>query len=371
MTVTSVLSGNRNFEGRIHPLVKANYLASPPLVVAYALAGTVDIDLLTDPISTNKDGKPVYFKDIWPTTEEVRAIVDKTVTPELFRREYADVFTSNERWNQIDTTDDSLYKWDDESTYIANPPFFEGLAKDPEEVKPLGGLRIIGKFGDSVTTDHISPAGAIGKNTPAGKFLMDKGVKPADFNSYGSRRGNHDVMMRGTFANIRIRNQVAPGTEGGFTTYWPTGEVMSIYDAAMKYKEDNTGLVVIAGQDYGMGSSRDWAAKGTNLLGIKTVIAESYERIHRSNLVLMGVLPLQFKDGEGAETLGLTGTETISVAIDNSVKPRDHVKVTAVAEDGTKTEFEVLVRFDSDVDVDYYRHGGILQMVLRDKLATV
>ncbi|WP_078391404.1 aconitate hydratase AcnA [Shouchella patagoniensis] len=371
LTVTSVLSGNRNFEGRIHPLVKANYLASPPLVVAYALAGTVDIDLLTDPISTNKDGKPVYFKDIWPTTEEVRAIVDKTVTPELFRREYADVFTSNERWNQIDTTDDSLYKWDDESTYIANPPFFEGLAKDPEEVKPLGGLRIIGKFGDSVTTDHISPAGAIGKNTPAGKFLMDKGVKPADFNSYGSRRGNHDVMMRGTFANIRIRNQIAPGTEGGFTTYWPTGEVMSIYDAAMKYKDDNTGLVVIAGQDYGMGSSRDWAAKGTNLLGIKTVIAESYERIHRSNLVLMGVLPLQFKDGEGAETLGLTGKETISVAIDNSVKPRDHVKVTAVAEDGTKTEFEVLVRFDSDVDVDYYRHGGILQMVLRDKLATV
>lgn len=371
LTVTSVLSGNRNFEGRIHPLVKANYLASPPLVVAYALAGTVDIDLLTDPISTNKDGKPVYFKDIWPTAEEVRAIVDKTVTPELFRREYADVFTSNERWNQIDTTDDSLYKWDDESTYIANPPFFEGLAKDPEEVKPLGGLRIIGKFGDSVTTDHISPAGAIGKNTPAGKFLMEKGVKPADFNSYGSRRGNHDVMMRGTFANIRIRNQIAPGTEGGFTTYWPTGEVMSIYDAAMKYKDDNTGLVVIAGQDYGMGSSRDWAAKGTNLLGIKTVIAESYERIHRSNLVLMGVLPLQFKDGEGAETLGLTGKETISVAIDNSVKPRDHVKVTAVAEDGTKTEFEVLVRFDSDVDVDYYRHGGILQMVLRDKLATV
>ncbi|ALA54955.1 aconitate hydratase AcnA [Shouchella clausii] len=371
LTVTSVLSGNRNFEGRIHPLVKANYLASPPLVVAYALAGTVDVDLLNDPIAKDKDGNDVYFKDIWPTSDEVRTIVDKTVTPELFRREYADVFTSNERWNQIDTTDDALYQWDDDSTYIANPPFFEGLAKDPEEVKPLDGLRVIGKFGDSVTTDHISPAGAIGKNTPAGQYLMEKGVKPKDFNSYGSRRGNHEVMMRGTFANIRIRNQIAPGTEGGYTTYWPTGEVMSIYDAAMKYKEDNTGLVILAGQDYGMGSSRDWAAKGTNLLGIKTVIAESYERIHRSNLVLMGVLPLQFKAGESAESLGLTGKETISVAITNEIKPRDYVTVTAVSEDGKKTEFEALVRFDSDVEIDYYRHGGILQMVLREKLATV
>ncbi|MCM3312082.1 aconitate hydratase AcnA [Shouchella clausii] len=371
LTVTSVLSGNRNFEGRIHPLVKANYLASPPLVVAYALAGTVDVDLLNDPIAKDKDGNDVYFKDIWPTSDEVRTIVDQTVTPELFRREYADVFTSNERWNQIDTTDDALYQWDDDSTYIANPPFFEGLAKDPEEVKPLDGLRVIGKFGDSVTTDHISPAGAIGKNTPAGQYLMEKGVKPKDFNSYGSRRGNHEVMMRGTFANIRIRNQIAPGTEGGYTTYWPTGEVMSIYDAAMKYKEDNTGLVILAGQDYGMGSSRDWAAKGTNLLGIKTVIAESYERIHRSNLVLMGVLPLQFKAGESAESLGLTGKETISVAITNEIKPRDYVTVTAVSEDGKKTEFEALVRFDSDVEIDYYRHGGILQMVLREKLATV
>ncbi|PTL23369.1 aconitate hydratase AcnA [Shouchella clausii] len=371
LTVTSVLSGNRNFEGRIHPLVKANYLASPPLVVAYALAGTVDVDLLNDPIAKDKDGNDVYFNDIWPTSDEVRTIVDKTVTPELFRREYADVFTSNERWNQINTTDDALYQWDDDSTYIANPPFFEGLAKDPEEVKPLNGLRVIGKFGDSVTTDHISPAGAIGKNTPAGQYLMEKGVKPKDFNSYGSRRGNHEVMMRGTFANIRIRNQIAPGTEGGYTTYWPTGEVMSIYDAAMKYKEDNTGLVILAGQDYGMGSSRDWAAKGTNLLGIKTVIAESYERIHRSNLVLMGVLPLQFKAGESAESLGLTGKETISVAISNDIKPRDYVTVTAVSEDGKKTEFEALVRFDSDVEIDYYRHGGILQMVLREKLATV
>ncbi|WP_413381335.1 aconitate hydratase AcnA [Alkalihalobacillus sp. 1P02AB] len=369
LTVTSVLSGNRNFEGRIHPLVKANYLASPPLVVAYSLAGTVDIDLRNDPIGTSKDGKSVYFSDIWPTAEEIRKVVKETVTPELFRREYEDVFSSNERWNEIDTTDDSLYKWDDDSTYIANPPFFEGLSKEPEEIKPLTGLRVIGKFGDTVTTDHISPAGAIGKDTPAGKYLLSKGVEQTDFNSYGSRRGHHEVMMRGTFANIRIRNQIAPGTEGGYTTFWPTGEVMSIYDAAMKYKESDTGLTILAGKDYGMGSSRDWAAKGTNLLGIKTVIAESYERIHRSNLVLMGVLPLQFKDGESAESLGLTGKETIEVQLPTDVKPRQHVTVIAVDEAGNKTEFEALVRFDSEVDVDYYKHGGILQMVLRQKLA--
>ncbi|WP_059103450.1 aconitate hydratase AcnA [Shouchella shacheensis] len=371
LLVSSVLSGNRNFEGRIHPLVKANYLASPPLVVAYALAGTVDIDLQNDAIGTSKDGKPVYFKDIWPTKDEISTIVDKTVTPELFREEYSDVFTSNERWNQIDTTDEALYEWNDDSTYIANPPFFENLSADPEPVKPLSNLRVIGKFGDSVTTDHISPAGAIGKATPAGQYLISQGVEPRDFNSYGSRRGNHEVMMRGTFANIRIRNQIAPGTEGGFTTYWPTDEVMPIYDAAMKYKGDNTSLAVIAGQDYGMGSSRDWAAKGTNLLGIKMVIAESFERIHRSNLVLMGVLPLQFKEGENAESLGLTGNESLSVDISDEVKPREIVKVTAVDADGTKKEFDARVRFDSDVDVDYYRHGGILQMVLRDKLQTV
>ncbi|MCM3713400.1 aconitate hydratase AcnA [Halalkalibacter oceani] len=371
LTVTSVLSGNRNFEGRIHPLVKANYLASPPLVVAYALAGTVDIDLRNDSLGKDKDGNDVYFADIWPTADEVKEVVNKTVTPELFRREYEEVFSSNPRWNQIETTDDALYKWDEDSTYIANPPFFEGLSPDPEDIKPLGGLRVIGKFGDSVTTDHISPAGAIGKDTPAGKYLISKGVEPKDFNSYGSRRGNHEVMMRGTFANIRIRNQVAPGTEGGYTTYWPTGEVMSIYDAAMKYKEDNTGLAILAGKDYGMGSSRDWAAKGTNLLGIKTVIAESYERIHRSNLVLMGVLPLQFKEGDSAETLGLTGEETFDVQITNDVKPRDIVKVVATAADGTKTEFDVVVRFDSEVEMDYYRHGGILQMVLRNKIANV
>ncbi|MCG3088743.1 aconitate hydratase AcnA [Sporosarcina cyprini] len=368
LLVSSVLSGNRNFEGRIHPLVKANYLASPPLVVAYALAGTVDIDFEKDPIGKANDGTDVYFKDIWPTTEEVKEVVKSTVTPELFRKEYARVFTENEAWNAIETTDDSLYDFDENSTYIQNPPFFEGLSKEPGHIKTLSGLRVVGKFGDSITTDHISPAGAIGKDTPAGKYLRERGVEPRYFNSYGSRRGNHEVMMRGTFANIRIRNQIAKGTEGGFTTYWPTKEIMPIYDAAMKYQADGTGLAIIAGKDYGMGSSRDWAAKGTSLLGIKTVIAESYERIHRSNLVMMGVLPLQFLNGDSAESLGLTGEEEISVNIAEGVKPRDILKVTATAKDGSVKEFDVLARFDSEVEIDYYRHGGILQMVLRDKM---
>ncbi|KSU89405.1 MULTISPECIES: aconitate hydratase AcnA [Priestia] len=368
LLVTSVLSGNRNFEGRIHQLVKGNYLASPPLVVAYSLAGTVDIDLQKDPIGVGADGKEVFFSDIWPSQDEIKEVVKATVTPELFRKEYDRVFDDNERWNEIETSEEALYTWDNDSTYIQNPPFFEGLSEEPGEVEALNDLRVIAKFGDSVTTDHISPAGSIAKSSPAGLYLQDKGVEPRDFNSYGSRRGNHEVMMRGTFANIRIKNQIAPGTEGGWTTYWPENKVMSIYDACMKYKEENTGLVVLAGKDYGMGSSRDWAAKGTNLLGIKTVIAESFERIHRSNLVLMGVLPLQFKEGESAETLGLTGTETISVQIDETVKPRDFVKVTATDEAGNKKEFDVLVRFDSEVEIDYYRHGGILQMVLRDKL---
>ncbi|TWT09206.1 aconitate hydratase AcnA [Planomicrobium sp. CPCC 101079] len=368
LLVTSVLSGNRNFEGRIHPLVKANYLASPPLVVAYALAGTVDIDLQNDPIGQDKEGNNVYLSDIWPTTEEVNEVVKSTVTPELFRKEYARVFDENQTWNAIETNDDSLYAFDDESTYIQNPPFFQGLSAEPKAIQPLEGLRVVAKFADSITTDHISPAGAIGKDTPAGKYLREKGVEPRNFNSYGSRRGNHEVMMRGTFANIRIRNQVAPGTTGGYTTYWPTGETMAIYDAAMRYQDRGTGLVVLAGKDYGMGSSRDWAAKGTFLLGIKTVIAESYERIHRSNLVMMGVLPLQFINGENAESLGLTGRETISVNLTDDVKPRDILTVTATAEDGKVTEFQALARFDSEVEVDYYRHGGILQMVLRRKL---
>jgi len=367
--VTSVLSGNRNFEGRVHPLVKANYLASPPLVVAYALAGTVDVDLQKDSFGKDKDGNEVFFADIWPSTEEVNAVLSTVVNRELFQKEYETVFTANEKWNAIETSTESLYTFDDKSTYIQNPPFFQGLAKEPEAIKGLEGLRIMAKFGDSITTDHISPAGAIGKDTPAGKYLIENGVAIRDFNSYGSRRGNHEVMMRGTFANIRIRNQVAPGTEGGFTTYWPTGEVEYIYDACMKYQEQGTGLVVLAGNDYGMGSSRDWAAKGTNLLGIKTVIAQSYERIHRSNLVMMGVLPLQFMPGESADTLGLTGKEEISVNITDNVKPREILTVTAKSEDGTVKTFQALARFDSEVEVDYYRHGGILQMVLRAKAA--
>ncbi|GGA27984.1 MULTISPECIES: aconitate hydratase AcnA [Psychrobacillus] len=366
--VTSVLSGNRNFEGRVHPLVKANYLASPPLVVAYALAGTVDIDLQKDSLGKDKDGNDVFFADIWPSTDEVNAVLNKVVTRELFQKEYARVFDENEAWNAIETSTESLYSFDDTSTYIQNPPFFQGLSKEPGDIQTLAGLRVVAKFGDSITTDHISPAGAIGKDTPAGKYLRENGVEIRDFNSYGSRRGNHEVMMRGTFANIRIRNQIAPGTEGGYTTYWPTGEIMAIYDAAMKYQEEGTGLVVLGGKDYGMGSSRDWAAKGTNLLGIKAVITESFERIHRSNLVMMGVLPLNFLPGENADTLGLTGKEEISINIAEGVKPRDILQVTAKAEDGTEKQFNVLARFDSEVEVDYYRHGGILQMVLRNKV---
>lgn len=368
LLVSSVLSGNRNFEGRIHPLVKANYLASPTLVVAYALAGTVDIDLRNEPLGQDKEGNDVYMTDVWPTTKEIRDTVMSTVTPELFREEYESVFDANETWNEINTTDAPLYDFDPKSTYIQNPTFFEGLSKEPGKVESLNGLRVLGKFGDSVTTDHISPAGAIGKDTPAGKWLIEQGVSPRDFNSYGSRRGNHEVMLRGTFANIRIRNQIAPGTEGGYTTHWPTGEVTSIYDASVKYQKEGTGLVVIAGDDYGMGSSRDWAAKGTNLLGVKAVIAASYERIHRSNLVMMGVLPLQFVEGEKAEDHGLEGSETFDISIDESVRPGDIIDVTATTTDGEKKSFKAKARFDSEVEVDYYRHGGILQLVLRNKL---
>ena len=368
LTVASVLSGNRNFEGRIHPLAKANYLASPPLVVAYALAGSVDFDLRNDSLGKDKDGNDVYLKDIWPTMDEIKKTVNSVVNPDIFRSEYDNLFESNERWNKIETTDEPLYEWDENSTYIQNPPFFEGLSKEADTIQPLDNLRVLGYFGDSITTDHISPAGAIGKDTPAGLHLQEKGVTPRHFNSYGSRRGNHEVMMRGTFANIRIRNKIAPGTEGGFTTYWPTGEVMPIYDAAMKYKEDNTGLVVLGGQDYGMGSSRDWAAKGSDLLGVKAVIAESYERIHRSNLVMMGVLPLVFADGQSAEKLGLTGEEAFKINIDESVQPGEKIEATAVDSDGKETTFNVIVRFDSDVEMDYYRNGGILQLVLRERL---
>ncbi len=368
LLATSVLSGNRNFEGRIHSQVKANYLASPPLVVAYAIAGTVDIDLTSEPLGKDKDGNDVYLSDIWPDHDDINEAIGKFVQPDLFKREYKTVYDDNPLWNAIESDDNKLYDFDPKSTYIQNPPFFEGLSKEPEEIKALEGLSVIAKFGDSITTDHISPAGAIAKDSPAGKCLTDKGVSIREFNTYGSRRGNHEVMMRGTFANIRIRNQIAPGTEGGYTTYWPSKEVMPIYDACMKYKENDTGLVVLAGNDYGMGSSRDWAAKGPSLLGIKAVIAESYERIHRSNLVMMGVLPLQFLEGESADNLGLTGEESLDIDIDDSVKARDIIKVTATSPEGKVTEFDTIVRFDSDVDVDYYRHGGILSMVLRRKM---
>lgn len=369
LLVTSVLSGNRNFEGRIHPLVKANYLASPPLVVAYALAGTMDIDLTKEPIGRDKEGREVYLMDIWPSSDEIQDAVMKYVRPELFKQEYSHVYSDNELWNDININEGSLYDFDENSTYIRKPPFFTDLTMEPEDIRPLKKLRVLTSFGDSVTTDHISPAGAIGRTTPAGQYLQGQGIEPKDFNTYGARRGNHEVMMRGTFANIRIRNQLAPGTEGGYTRYWPTGEIMSIYDACMKYKEKGIGLVVLAGKDYGMGSSRDWAAKGPSLLGVKAVIAESYERIHRSNLVMMGVLPLQYTDGQTKDSLGLTGEETIDINLSRDIKPGDLVDVIATSKDGRQTRFMARVRFDSLVDVEYYRHGGILQMVLRQKMS--
>ncbi len=366
LTVASVLSGNRNFEGRVHAQVKANYLASPPLVVAYALAGTVDIDLAKDPIGYDQANQPVYLKDIWPTNQEIQDAIKNSMSPDMFREQYGSVFTANERWNQIDVAKGLLYDWDDKSTYIQNPPFFEGLSPEPGDIQEIPGARVLALLGDSVTTDHISPAGNIKKDSPAGKYLTENGVAQADFNSLGSRRGNHEVMMRGTFANIRIRNQVAPGTEGGVTKYLPTGDVMPIYDAAMKYKADGTSLVVLAGKEYGTGSSRDWAAKGTNLLGVKAVIAESFERIHRSNLVGMGVLPLQFAEGLSWKALNIDGTETFDIlGIDNDVRPGQSLKVKVTRLDGTTFEFDTVVRLDSVVDIEYFRNGGILQTVLR------
>ncbi|TFE26896.1 aconitate hydratase AcnA [Cohnella luojiensis] len=370
LSVSAVLSGNRNFEGRVHAQVKANYLASPPLVVAYALAGTVNIDLVNDPIGFDDKNQPVYLKDIWPTNEEIQQAVHASLTPDMFRAKYENVFTQNEQWNQIPVPKGELYEWDDKSTYIANPPFFTDLAPQPGDISDVKNARVLALLDDSVTTDHISPAGNIKADSPAGKYLLEHGVDKKDFNSYGSRRGHHEVMMRGTFANIRIRNQVAPGTEGGVTTYLPTDEVMSIYDASMKYQKNNTNLIVIAGKEYGTGSSRDWAAKGTFLLGVKAVIAESFERIHRSNLVGMGVLPLQFPTGQGWKTLGITGRETFEISgMSNDVTPGQTVTVTAKREDGTTFEFQAIARLDSMVDVDYYRNSGILQTVLRQMIA--
>ncbi len=365
LVVSSVLSGNRNFEGRINPDVRANYLASPPLVVAYALAGTTDIDLTSEPIGRGSAG-PVYLRDIWPSQEEIRQTMSKCVTAEQFRSRYADVFTGDEDWQAIAVTGKDLYQWNSESTYIQEPPFFESMEKSPGPIAPIAGARCLAVLGDSVTTDHISPAGSIKASSPAGKYLIEKGVDPRDFNSYGARRGNDRVMTRGTFANIRLRNLLAPGTEGGVTIHLPTGEQMSIYDAAMCYRTEGTPLVIIAGKEYGTGSSRDWAAKGTMLLGVRAVIAESYERIHRSNLVGMGVLPLQFREGQNRETLKLTGREVYTInGLDQNLKPLQELTVTAICENGSRINFPTVCRIDTPVEVEYYRNGGILQTVLR------
>lgn len=369
MTVAAVISGNRNFEGRVHAQVKANYLASPPLVVAYALAGTVNIDLQTEPLGYGPQGEPVYLKDIWPSSAEIREAIGQSVSPEMFRSKYENVFTANERWNAIPVPEGELYEWDESSTYIQNPPFFENLADGLDDIGNIAKANVLALLGDSVTTDHISPAGNISPTSPAGAYLREHGVERKDFNSYGSRRGNHEVMMRGTFANIRIRNAVAPGTEGGVTKLLPGDEVMSIYEASMNYQAEGRNLIVIAGKEYGTGSSRDWAAKGTLLLGVKAVIAESFERIHRSNLVGMGVLPLQFQEGTGWSSLGLTGRELFDITgLSNEVQPGQELTVTATREDGTKFDFTVTARLDSTVDIDYYRNGGILQTVLRQML---
>ncbi|MGC2854796.1 aconitate hydratase AcnA [Novispirillum sp. DQ9] len=366
MVVSAVLSGNRNFEGRISPHVRANWLASPPLVVAYALLGTVRKDITTAPLGTGKDGQPVFLKDIWPTSTEIADAIAACVTRAMFQDRYANVWDGPQQWRDIAVAEGETYAWDGQSTYVANPPYFVGMAPGAGAIGPITGARPLAILGDSVTTDHISPAGSIKPDSPAGKYLMAHGVERKDFNSYGARRGNHEVMMRGTFANIRIRNEMVPGIEGGITRHIPSGQVMPIYDAAMAYQADGTPLVIVAGQEYGTGSSRDWAAKGTNLLGVKAVIVESFERIHRSNLVGMGVLPLQFKDGMTRRTLALDGSEVFDITgIDDALRPRQDVTVTLTRADGTTQAITVLCRIDTADEVEYYRHGGILQYVLR------
>jgi aconitate hydratase len=366
LVAAAVLSGNRNFEGRIHPLVKANYLASPPLVVAYALAGTVDIDLVEEPLGKDESGKPVYLRDIWPSQKEIRETVNRSIKPEMYHEIYGNVWDGNPQWNAVPVSGGELYDWGPESTYIQEPPFFLDLSKELKPVGEIRGAQVLALLGDSVTTDHISPAGVIPDDGPAGRYLIEHGVQKKDFNSFGSRRGNDRVMVRGTFANIRIKNQLVPGVEGGVTLHLPDKEQMSIYDAAMRYKKDGVPLVVIAGKEYGSGSSRDWAAKGTLLLGVKAVIAESYERIHRSNLVGMGVLPLEFQSGKNAEALGLTGHEVFDIiGLGGNLRPRQELQVKARRPDGSEVEFSVVARLDSSVEVDYYRNGGILHAVLR------
>ncbi len=368
LVAAAVLSGNRNFEGRVNPLVKANYLASPPLVVAYALAGRADIDLTKEPLGKDSAGNDVMLSELWPTRQEIDELIERVVQPEMFVAQYASAFESNPRWNQIQVGEGKIYQWDPESTYIQEPPFLVDLTVDPLPIEAITGARVLALLGDSVTTDHISPAGSIAKDSPAGRYLIEHGVPPQDFNSYGSRRGNDRVMLRGTFANIRIRNQLAPGTEGGWTRHLPDGETMTIYDAAMNYQSERIPLLVLAGHEYGTGSSRDWAAKGTYLLGVRAVIASSYERIHRSNLVGMGVLPLQFENGQTWQSLGLSGEETFDVPLSDELEPRGRIEVTATSADGTVRRFFANVRIDTPVELDYYRNGGILQAVLRKLL---
>jgi len=369
LVVAAVLSGNRNFEGRVNPLTRANYLASPPLVVTYALAGTMDFDPGKDPLGVGADGKPVFFRDVWPTPEEVNTAL-KSVSAEHFREEYGRVFEGDEHWRQMPVPTGDRYAWDERSTYIKSPPFFDGMTREPTAVRDVRGARVLALLGDSITTDHISPAGSIKADSPAGRYLVGLGVQPKDFNSYGARRGNHEVMMRGTFANIRLRNLLVPGVEGGVTVHMPSGERLSIFDASMRYQQEGVPLIVIAGKEYGTGSSRDWAAKGTMLLGVRAVVAESYERIHRSNLVGMGVMPLEFLPGQSASGLGLTGQETYDIeGLAADLKPGKRVRVKATAGDGKVTEFEAVARVDTPDDVEYYRHGGLMPYVLRGLLA--
>ena len=371
LVVAAVLSGNRNFEGRIHPLVRASYLASPPLVVAHALAGTVDIDLTSEPLAVDRAGRPVYLRDIWPTAREVEEVIAAALGPELFRNSYSRVFAGDEEWRRLPVPEGSLYAWDSRSTYIQEPPFFVDLPPAPQPLRDIVGARVLAMVGDSITTDHISPAGSITADGPAGQYLIAHGVAARDFNSYGARRGNHQVMMRGTFGNIRLRNELVPGREGDWTVHLPSGEAMRIYDAAERYRERGTPLLVIAGKEYGSGSSRDWAAKGTLLLGVKAVLAESYERIHRSNLIGMGILPLQFKPGESRKTLGLDGRETYEiVGLSNTLRARAELTVGVRRDDGPVSSFTAIARVDSPIEVAYLRHGGILQMVLRSMTRT-
>jgi aconitate hydratase len=370
LTVAAVLSGNRNFEGRINPHVKANYLASPPLVVAYAIAGSMNVDLSTEPLGLGSDGQPVYLKDIWPSNTDIAQTLETALTPTMFRQRYSNVFEGPAEWRKVQAPEGETYKWNPGSTYVQHPPYFEGMPKQPGKISDVHGARLLAILADSITTDHISPAGSIKRDGPAGTYLLEHQVRPNDFNSYGARRGNHQVMMRGTFANIRLKNEVAPGTSGGVTRHMPDGEVMSIYDAAMKYKAEGVPLVIVAGKEYGTGSSRDWAAKGTTLLGVKAVIAESYERIHRSNLVGMGVLPLQFKGDMTRQTLKLDGSEKFDITgVEGGIKPKMDVSCKITRADGKSETITLVCRIDTLDEVEYYRHGGILQYVLRSLMA--